>query len=160
MRRVATTKIAESARLDQSKSIPTDTKNNTANASRRGSASVAARRENSDLPTTIPARNAPRAMETSNRNADPTAIHIAIARIERVNSSREPVFAIFVRSLGMTHPPTTNVNPTSRRILTVAIPTAVPIPVNPTTELPNTAGSRTRTKTVNKSSITSHPIAI
>ena len=44
--------------------MPTETKNRTAKASRIGRASDAARRLNSDRPTTIPARNAPSAIET------------------------------------------------------------------------------------------------
>ena len=54
--------------------MPTETKNSTAKASRIGSASVAARRLNSDRPTTMPARNAPRAIETPKSLADPTAM--------------------------------------------------------------------------------------
>ena len=44
--------------------MPTETKKSTANASRIGSASDAARTLNSDRPTTMPARNAPSAIET------------------------------------------------------------------------------------------------
>src|SRR5688572_15607763 len=56
-----------------SSSIPTDTKNNTANASRMGRASAAARTLNSVRPTTSPARNAPSAIETPNTSAAATA---------------------------------------------------------------------------------------
>ena len=53
-----------------SKRRPTETKKRTAKASRTGRASDAARRPNSDRPTTSPARNAPRAMDTSKSKAD------------------------------------------------------------------------------------------
>ena len=54
--------------------MPTETKKSTANASRIGRASVAARRLKSDRPTTMPARKAPRAIETPKSLADPTAM--------------------------------------------------------------------------------------
>ena len=57
------------------RSMPTDTKNKTANASRMGRASDAARRLNSDCPTTIPARNAPSAIDT------PNTVAVALAQI-------------------------------------------------------------------------------
>src|SRR6478735_6945043 len=74
-------------------SMPTDTKNSTANASRIGSASDAARRLYSDRPTTMPARNAPRAIETLKTSADPTAMPSASTSTVSVNSSRERVAA-------------------------------------------------------------------
>ena len=58
------------SRMAGSSSIPTDTKNSTANASRSGSASAAAWWLMSDSPTTAPARNAPRAKETPNTADD------------------------------------------------------------------------------------------
>ena len=61
---VAATSTGASSRCRGSNSIPTETKKSTAKASRIGRASVAARRLNSDRPTTIPARNAPSAIET------------------------------------------------------------------------------------------------
>ena len=73
-----------------SKSIPTDTKNSTANASRSGSASAAAWWLMSDSPTTAPARNAPSANETPNTVDETNAIPRAIASTASVNSSREP----------------------------------------------------------------------
>ena len=54
--------------------MPTETKNSTANASRIGSASDAARRLKSDRPTTMPARNAPSAIDTPKTAAEPTAM--------------------------------------------------------------------------------------
>jgi hypothetical protein len=72
-----------------SKSIPTDAKNSTPNASRSGSASAPACCETGDCPTTMPARNAPSAIDAPNRYADPAAVAMAITRIVSVNSSRE-----------------------------------------------------------------------
>ena len=72
-----------------SNSIPTETKNSTAKASRSGSASAAACWLTGDWPTTIPARNAPSAIEAPNSSAAPVAIAIAIARIVSVKSSRD-----------------------------------------------------------------------
>ena len=71
--------------------MPTDTKKSTANASRIGSASDAARRLYSDRPTTMPARKAPSAIETLKICAEPTAIPSAITRTVSVNSSRDRV---------------------------------------------------------------------
>ena len=69
--------------------MPTDTKNSTANASRIGSASDAARRLYSDRPTTMPARNAPSAIETLKTSAEPTAMPSASTSTVSVNSSRD-----------------------------------------------------------------------
>src|SRR5438093_5580096 len=69
-------------------SMPTETTIRTANASRMGRASDAARRLKSDRPTTIPARKAPSAIETPKSVADPTAMPSASTRTVRVNSSR------------------------------------------------------------------------
>jgi hypothetical protein len=73
--------------------MPTETKKSTANASRSGKASDAARSPNSDRPTTSPARNAPSAIDTPKIRAAPTATPRAITRTVSVNSSREPVAA-------------------------------------------------------------------
>ena len=69
--------------------MPTDTKNSTANASRSGSASAAACWLTGDCPTTMPARNAPSAIEAPKSSAAPAAIAIANASTVSVNSSRE-----------------------------------------------------------------------
>ena len=74
-----------------SSSMPTDTKNSTAKASRIGSASEAARRLNSDRPTTMPARNAPSAIDTPKTSDAPTAMPSAMTSTVSVNSSRERV---------------------------------------------------------------------
>ena len=65
------TSHGDSSRYCGSNSMPTETKNSTAKASRIGSASVAARRLNSDRPTTMPARKAPSAIETPNSSDEP-----------------------------------------------------------------------------------------
>ena len=88
-----------------SNSIPTETKNSTANASRIGSASVAALRLNSERPTTMPARKAPRAIETPNSFADPTAIPSATTSTVSVKSSRERVAATCASSQGISRRP-------------------------------------------------------
>ena len=73
--------------------MPTETKNSTAKASRIGSASEAARRLKSDRPTTMPARNAPSAIETLKISDDPTAMPRAMTSTVSVNSSRDRVAA-------------------------------------------------------------------
>ncbi len=73
--------------------MPTDTKNSTANASRIGIASAAARRLNSERPTTRPARKAPSAIETWKISAEPTAMPRASTSTVSVNSSRDCVRA-------------------------------------------------------------------
>ena len=54
-----------------SNSMPTETKNSTANASCSGSESAAAWWLNSDSESSTPAKNAPSANDTSNSAADP-----------------------------------------------------------------------------------------
>ena len=51
--------------------MPTETKNSTANASRSGSVSSAARWLNCDSRSTMPAKNAPSANDTPNSSAEP-----------------------------------------------------------------------------------------
>ena len=78
-------------RIAGSNSMPTETKNSTAKASRSGSDSSAACWLSSDSLSTIPAKNAPSAKETPNSSAAPKATPSAIARTASLNSSREPV---------------------------------------------------------------------
>src|SRR5438128_2991243 len=85
---VSTTSEGARSKWPGSSSIPTDTKKSTANASRIGSASEAARTLNSDRPTTIPAMNAPSAIETSNSVAEPTAIPSATTSTHSVKDLR------------------------------------------------------------------------
>ena len=73
--------------------IPTDTKNKTANASRKGSVSSAARWLSCDSLKIMPAKNAPRANETPNRAAAPKATTMAMASTASRNNSRDPVLA-------------------------------------------------------------------
>ena len=103
--RVAATTPGERVRWCGSNSIPTETKNSTAKASRIGRASVAARRLNSDRPTTIPARKAPSAIETPNALAEPTAMPSASTSTVRVKSSRERVAAARASTQGISRPP-------------------------------------------------------
>ena len=100
--------------------MPTETKNSTANASRIGSASEAARTLNSDRPTTRPARNAPSAIDTPKTCADDTAMPRAMASTASVNSSRDCVRATCVSTHGRTRPPTTRVRPPRATTLTSA----------------------------------------
>ena len=81
--------------------MPTETKNSTANASRIGSASEAARTLKSDRPTTRPARNAPSAIDTPKISADATAMPSAVASTASVNSSRDCVRATCASSQGI-----------------------------------------------------------
>ena len=76
-----------------SSSMPIETKNRTAKASRIGKASDAARTLNSDRPTTIPPRNAPSAIDAPKSFAAATAIPSASASTVKVKSSRDRVFA-------------------------------------------------------------------
>ena len=70
--RISTATIAMGIASNEagSRSIPTDTKNSTAKASRSGIESAAAWWLMSDSPTTAPARNAPSANDTPNTDAD------------------------------------------------------------------------------------------
>ena len=76
-----------------STSMPTETKNSTANASRSGSVSCAARWLSSDSLRIMPAKNAPSANDTSNSIAAPNATPSEMASTASRNSSREPVCA-------------------------------------------------------------------
>ena len=105
-----------------SRSMPTETKNRTANASRIGSASDAARTLNSDRPTTRPARNAPSAIETPKNCADATEMHSASARTVSVKSSRERVAAIRVSNHGTIRLPPTRTSAVRIATLRAASP--------------------------------------
>ena len=109
--------------------MPTDTKNSTANASRIGSASDAARTLKSDRATTSPARNAPSAIDTPKMAAEPTAIPRARTSTQSVNSSRERVAATRVSSHGISRVPATIVNSTSAPTLSAARPMVTASPV-------------------------------
>ena len=85
-----------------SNNIPTETKNKTANTSLIGKASEVALALKSDCPTTIPAKKAPNAIDAPKNSAAPTAIPNAITKTDNVKSSLLPVFAINLKSIGMT----------------------------------------------------------
>ena len=160
---VASTASGCSSRIIGSNSIPTETKNSTANASRSGSVSCAARWLSSDSFRTIPAKNAPSAKETSNSSTAPKAIPRARARTDRVNSSREPVAALRDIIHGTRRRPTSII----MAIKAITFPMVIPIstardarPTSPFSAIPATAGSRTSVRTITKSSTMSQPMAI
>ncbi len=75
-------------------SMPTETKNSTAKASRSGRDSSAARWDSADPARIMPAKKAPNAMETPNSTAAPNATPSATDSTARRNSSRLPVWAM------------------------------------------------------------------
>ena len=91
MKMVAMSGIGFSIRMFGSNSMPTETKNRTAKASRSGRLSWAARWLSSLSASTMPAKKAPSASETPNIFEAPKATPSAIARTPRRKSSREPV---------------------------------------------------------------------
>ncbi len=111
---VASTCHGCSIRMPGLKSMPTETKNSTAKASRSGRESLAALWLSSDSLSSMPAKNAPSANDTPNSIAEPNATPSAIASTDRVNSSREPVPAMRSRIHGMTRRPTTSITATNR----------------------------------------------
>src|SRR5687768_4140702 len=157
MSNTARTDSGSSSTTEGSNSIPTDTKNNTANASFSGSESAAARWLKSDSLSTTPAKNAPSASETSNSSAEPYAIPRAIASTARVNSSPEPVRLTRVSNHGTKRVPTTKASATKTATLTSTTKIAV------ATSRPSsgcaTTGRITTTSTIATSSTISQPIA-
>ena len=140
--------------------MPTDTKNSTANASRIGSASDAARTLNSDRPTTRPARKAPSAIDTPNTSADATAMPSASASTASVNSSRDCVARDLRQQPGdEPRPPTSNVKTVSADDLRPPRSPGVSAE-SARQSRPKTAGITTSTRTVKRSSTTSQPTAI
>ncbi len=93
MNTVASSGSGSRSTIVGSTSMPTETKNSTAKASRSGSVSCAARWLSSDSLRIMPAKNAPSANDTSNRTAAPKAMPSEIASTASRNSSREPVCA-------------------------------------------------------------------
>src|SRR5688572_27980556 len=116
--------------------MPTETKNNTAKASRIGNASDAARELNSLRPTTMPARKAPSAIETSNTFAAPTATPSATTSTVSVKSSRDRDRATCDKHQGTNRPPTYITKATNRQIFATATTTAQPIVANELSWLP------------------------
>ncbi len=160
-------------RLMGSNSIPTEMKNSTAKASRKGRDSSAARWLSSDSLITIPAKNAPNAKETPNRWAAPKATPSAMASTPRRNNSREPVWATTLRSHGMTLRPTMSISATKTMTLAMVRRMMPPMP-RPSHEtmgslaaVPSArpvtlamAGSNTRAMTMARSSTISQPTAM
>ena len=94
MKRVATSGQGSRMMLAGSHSMPAETKNCTAKASRSGSDSCAARWLSGDSPSIMPAKKAPSASDTPNSLVEPKATPSAIASTASRNSSREPVWAM------------------------------------------------------------------
>ncbi len=143
--------------------MPTDTKNSTAKASRSGSVSRAARWLSSDSFSTMPAKKAPRAKETSKNSTAPKAIPSASASTDRVKSSREPVAALFARIHGITRRPTTIISTIKAATLPMVSSRSHASRVGlalPCSSMPAMAGSSTSVSTITRSSTISQPIAI
>ncbi|MNM56393.1 hypothetical protein D3C81_675620 [compost metagenome] len=147
--------------------MPTETKNNTANASRSGSESCAALWLSSDSLSIMPAKNAPSANDTPNSAAAPNATPSAMASTHRVNSSREPVPATFSSTHGITRRPTTSITATNRPNCTKVQPMDASRPVTdgllPLASGPNTSaitGIITSASTQARSSTINQPTAI
>ena len=94
MNSVASNGQGSRSTLAGSNSMPTETKNSTAKASRSGNDSWAARWLSADSLRIMPAKKAPSASETPNSLAAPNATVRAMARTPRRNNSREPVCAM------------------------------------------------------------------
>ncbi len=151
-----------------SNSMPTETKNSTAKASRNGSDSSAARWLNSDSRIIMPAKKAPSANETSNSLAAPNAKPMATASTLSVNSSCEPVRATNQSTRGSTRRPTNSMNAMNPTTLARVMPSvchsapesAGVAPASGAPSTPDSAGSSTSTSTITKSSTTSQPTAM
>ena len=125
-------------------------------------ASAAARAQKSDWPTTIPAKNAPKTMEAPKNSAEHTATPSAMTSTASVNKSRAPVRATYRSTSGMTFFPANSVRATSRASLTNIQPSSERMPPQspaPLWRASITAGMRTSSRMVNRSSTTSHPRA-
>ena len=148
--------------------MPTETKNSTANASRNGSDSWAARWLSGDSLRITPAKNAPSAKEMPNRLTAPNATPSAIASTASRNSSREPECAVQCSIHGMTRRPTKYITADERdeladgdaegerKPLQVRGAASAPFPWPKAAAMP---GSRTSASTVAKSSTISQPTA-
>ena len=165
IRKVASTGIGCSIMIIGSNSMPTDTKNSTAKASRSGSESDAALWLRSPL-SSMPAKNAPSAKDTPNSFADPKATPSAIASTDSVNSSREPKPATFSSTQGMARLPTTIITATKAltfRKVQPSEPRIEPVPARSPSPAPMAsarAGSSTSAATITRSSTISQPTAI
>ena len=116
---------ASSARaqmIDGSNSMPTETKNSTANASCSGSEFCAALCDRSDSFSTTPAKNAPSANDTPKSAAEPKAMPTDSARTASVKSSRDPVRATWRRIHGITRGPMVSTVAAKATTLRIVIP--------------------------------------
>ena len=93
MKMVANSAAGASTMILGSNSMPTETKNSTAKASRKGSDSVAACWLSRNSLKIMPAKKAPSASETPNSSEARKAKPSAIDSTARRNSSRLPVWA-------------------------------------------------------------------
>ena len=147
-----------------SNSMPTDTKNSTAKASRSGSDSSAARWLSSDSRMTMPAKNAPSANETPNSLAEPYATPTAAAITHSVNSSREPVRATCHNSHGNSRRPTISISATNRAtwpsVISSVLISSPLSAISPPPRKPAIDGSSTSTSTIARSSTISQPTAM
>ena len=147
-----------------SKSIPTETKKRTANASWKGSASADAWWLRSDSLITTPAKNAPSANDTPNSAAAPNATPMATASTLSVNNSREPVRATRASIHGTARRPTMNISARNAITLPSVMATAAPTLPPPSAGVPPMeparAGSSTSASTIARSSTISHPTAM
>ena len=158
---VSSTSSGCSSRIIGSNSMPTETKNSTANASRSGSESSAALWPCGDSLSSMPAKNAPSANDTPNSSAAPKAMPIAQASTHRVNSSREPVPATRSSTQGSTRRPTISISATKPPTLASVASSAMPrLPPLSSPLLPASAGTSTSASTIARSSTISQPIAI
>ncbi|MCY1289294.1 hypothetical protein D9M70_383810 [compost metagenome] len=116
---------------------------------------------------TMPAKKAPNANDTLKSSAAPKAMPMAAATTASVNSSREPVLATCHSNHGNTRRPAISINAINAvtwrsvcRMVTPMDPDACPCaPLEPPSS-PASGGSRTSTRTVARSSTTSHPTAM
>ena len=111
----------DSFKEERLKSIPTETKNKTAKMSLIGSASDVALALKSDCPTTIPAKNAPNAIDAPKNSVAQTEIPNAITRTERMKSSLFHVLAICSNKKGITFLPTIKAKATKTASLETVI---------------------------------------
>src|SRR3569833_3192896 len=125
---MATTEMTlrgSSTNTDGMNSMPTDTKKSTENESRNGSDSSAERWQRSDSRIIMPAKNAPRAKDTSNSLAEPYATPTAAAITHSVNNSRDPVRATSHSTLGNSRLPSTSIRVMNAATLAKVMPSVI-----------------------------------
>ena len=116
----ASTIIGSRIRKPGSNNIPTETKNNTAKASRNGSASAAAWLLTGLCATTMPARKAPSAIDAPKKKYAAAATAMENTSTVSVNNSRERSLATCTKSGGMIRAPAHNTSTASN----VSLPSA------------------------------------